>query len=80
MKHITLKKMLEEIVQSILNKKEIKNYYWKDGEGEYRRITEIDLLRRITTINDDFTEFEWELEESRLYKIEEDKQWQKNKY
>lgn len=74
MKHITLKKMLEEIVQSILNKKEIKNYYWKDGEGEYRRITEIDLLRRITTINDDFTEFEWELEESRLYKIEEDKQ------
>lgn len=74
MKHITLKKMLEEIVQSILNKKEIKDYYWKDGEGEYRRITEIDLLRRITTINDDFTEFEWELEESRLYKIEEDKQ------
>ena len=70
MKHITLKEMLEEIVQCILEQKEIKDYYWKDGEGEYRRITEIDLLDRIRTSNDDFTEFEWELEESRLYKVQ----------
>ena len=70
MKHITLKEMLEEIVQCILEQKEIKDYYWKDGEEEYHRITEIDLLDRIRTSNDDFTEFEWELEESRLYKVE----------
>ena len=62
MKHITLKEMLEEIIQCILEQ--------KDGEGEYRRITEIDLLDRIRTSNDDFTEFEWELSESRLYKVE----------
>lgn len=70
MKHITLKEMLEEIAQCILEQKEIKDYYWKDGEGEFRRITEIDLLDRIRTSNDDFTEFEWELAESRLYKVE----------
>lgn len=69
MKHITLKEMLEEIIQCILEQKEIKDYYWKDGE-EFRRITEINLFDRIITSNDDFTEFEWELEESRLYKVE----------
>ena len=68
MRHITLKEMLEEIIQCILEQKEIKDYYWKDGEEEYRRITEIDLLYRIS--NDDFTEYEWELKESRLYKVE----------
>lgn len=70
MRHITLKEMLEEIIQCILEQKEIKDYYWKDGEGEYRRITEIDLLYRIRTSNDDFTEYERELKESRLYKVE----------
>ena len=70
MKHITLKEMLEEIVQCILEQKEINEYYWKDGEREFHRITEIDLLDRIRTSNDDFTEFEWELAESRLYKVE----------
>ena len=69
-KHITLKEMLEEIAQCILEQKEIKDYYWKDGEEEFHRITEIDLLDRIRTSNDDFTEFEWELEESRLYKVQ----------
>lgn len=69
-KHITLKEMLEEIIQCILEQKEIKDYYWKGGEEEFRRITEIDLLDRIRTSNDDFTEFEWELAESRLYKVE----------
>ena len=70
MKHITLKEMLEEIVQCILEQKETEDYWWKDGEGEYHRITEIDLLDRIRTSNDDFTEFEWELAESHLYKVE----------
>ena len=52
MRHITLKEMLEEIIQCILEQKEIKDYYWKDGEEEYRRITEIDLLYRIRTSNE----------------------------
>lgn len=67
---ITLKEMLEEMVNCILNKEEFKNYYWKDGENNYHLITEVDLMYRIKTDNDDFTEFEWELEESSLYKEE----------
>lgn len=47
----------------------LNNNVWKDGEGEYSRITEIDLLYRIRTSNDDFTMFDWELEESRLYRV-----------
>lgn len=67
---ITLKQMLEEMVNCILNKEEFKNYYWKDGENNCHLITEVDLMYRIRTDNDDFTEFEWELEKSRLYKEE----------
>lgn len=67
---ITLKQMLEEMVNCILNKEKFKNYYWKDGENNYHLITEVDLMYRIKTDNDDFTEFEWELEKSRLYKEE----------
>ena len=43
-KHITLKEMLEEIVQCILAKKEIENYYYRDGEGNYKKITEVDFF------------------------------------
>ena len=68
MKHITLKEMLEEIVQCILEEKEIRNYYCRDEEGNYKKITKVDLFYRIGTEDGDFTEFEWELEESRLYK------------
>ena len=67
---ITLKEMLEEMVNCILNNKELNNYYWKDGEKNYHLITEVDLMYRIRTANDDFTEFEWELKESNLYKEE----------
>lgn len=68
MKHITLKEMLEEIIQCILEQKEKSNYYYKDEEGNYKKITEVDLFYRIGTEDGDFTEFEWELEESNLYK------------
>ena len=72
MKNITLKEMLEEIVKCIIQKEEIKDYYYKIDAGDYKKITSIDLLYRIKFGYDDFTEYEWELEESRLYK--EDKQ------
>ena len=70
MKNITLKDMLEEMVKCILNNTPFPNYYWKDGENRYNRITTVDLMYRITTENDDFTEFEWELEKSDLYREE----------
>ena len=68
MKHITLMDMLSELMNCIMTKQEFPNYYWKNGENEYQLITEVDLLGRIKTIDDDFTEYEWEIEESRLYK------------
>ena len=68
MENITLKEMLEEMVNCILNNKELNNYYWKDGEKKYHLITQVDLMYRIITDNDDFTEFEWELEKSNIYR------------
>ena len=69
MKHITLKEMFETEVYNILNGYPINStYYWKDGDNQYHEIVELDLLRgRFITNNGDFSEFEWELEESRIY-------------
>lgn len=68
MEHITLEQMLKEMINCILNKKDFPEYYWKDGEDNYHKITEVDLMYRIRTDNNDFTEFEWEIEKSRLYR------------
>lgn len=53
MKHITLREMLEEIIQCILEQKEKSNYYYKDEEGNYKKITEVDLFYRIGTEDGD---------------------------
>ena len=43
-------------------------YFYKNGEGEYHEIVELDLFRgRFITDDGDFSEFEWELEESHIY-------------
>lgn len=62
--------MLKAEVNSILTK--YKNgstdYYYRNSEGEFHEITELDLLRgRFYTYDRDFSEFEWELEESHIY-------------
>lgn len=68
MKHITLKQMLNELTKCILNNKEQSNYFWK-RENEYILITQVDLMSgRFKTIDDDFSEYEWELENSNIYK------------
>ena len=68
MDKITLKEMLEEIIDCILNKKEFLTYYWEDDQENFHRITEVDLLYRIRDDSGDFTEFEWQLKESKLYR------------
>lgn len=73
MKHITLKEMLEELIECILEKKEQPNYFWKteyvEGKAVYLPIIRVDLMdSRLVTNNDDFSEYEWELEESRIYR------------
>ena len=72
MKHITLKEMFNILSDCILNNKEQPHFYYK-RENEYILIREVDLMdSRLRTIDGDFTEYEWELEESRLYKEESD--------
>ena len=72
MEHITLKEMFNILINCILNNREQPFFYYK-RENEYVLIQEVDLMdSRLRTIDGDFTEYEWELEESNLYK--EDKQ------
>lgn len=69
-KNISLEEMLKTEVDSILTNYEngSTDYYYKNGEGEFHEITELDLLRgRFYTEDGDFSEFEWELEESHIY-------------
>ena len=70
MKKITLKEMLETEVNDILTNYSSggHTYFYKNGEGEYHEIVELDLFRgRFITDDGDFSEFEWELEESHIY-------------
>ena len=68
MKHITLKEMFNVLIDCILNSKEQPFFYYK-RENEYVLIQEVDLMSsRFKTVDDDFSEYEWELEESNIYK------------
>lgn len=70
MKNITLKTMFEMEIHDILHNYPSggHTYYYKNGEGKYYEIIELDLLRgRFVTDDGDFSEFEWELENSNIY-------------
>lgn len=70
MKHINLKEMFNILIDCILNNKEQPFFYYK-RKNEYILIQEVDLMdSRLRTIDGDFREYEWELEESNLYKEE----------
>ena len=68
MDKITLKEMLEEIIDCILNKKEFSTYYWEDDQENFHRITQVDLLDDIRDDYNNSTEFEWQLKDSTLYR------------
>lgn len=73
MKHITLKEMFDILIDCILNNKEQPFFYYKRG-NEYVLIQEVDLMdSRFRTVDNDFSEYEWELEKSNIY-MKEDKQ------
>ena len=60
--------MFNILIDCILNNREQPFFYYK-RENEYVLIQEVDLMdSRLRTIDGDFTEYEWELEESNLYK------------
>ena len=74
MKHITLKEMFDILIDCILKQKEeYPTFYYKrqncnTGNDEFIEIIEVDLLYgRFKTIDDDFSEYEWELENSNIY-------------
>lgn len=72
MKHITLEQMLKECVECILKNKPIPNYYYRTeyelGKCVFLPIEEIDLLDSRFRTEHDFSEYEWELAESHIYK------------
>ena len=83
MKNISLKEMFDILIDCIMNKKEqYPTFYYKrenynTGNPEFIEITEVDLLYgRFNTIDGDFSEFEWELENSNIY-IKEEKESEK---
>ena len=72
MKNVTLKEMFDILVNCIINDKDYPIFYYRregeTGHPEYIEITEVDLIRgRFITIDDDFSEYEWELEKSNIY-------------
>ena len=67
MKHITLKEMFERLIDCIINQKEQPTIYYK-RENEYVIIQEVDLMdSRFRTTDGDFSEYDWELENSNIY-------------
>lgn len=73
MKNVSLKEMIEELTDCLLNQKEPSNFYYKteyeEGRPQYFRINEVDLLdSRFRTDFGEFSEYEWELNESHIYK------------
>lgn len=74
MEQISLKQMFEELIDCILNRKELCTYYWK-RENEFIQITQVDIMdSRFKMADDDFSEYDWELESNNIYKNIENKQ------
>ena len=72
MRNVSLKEMFEILIDCILNNKEQPTFYyrreWETGHPEFLEIRDIDLLdTRFRTWDDDFSEYEWELEKSNIY-------------
>lgn len=67
--HISLAQMLSEMFDCIISRIEYPTYFWYHEDNGYIEVVECDLYRgRIYMADGDFSEFDWELDESRLYK------------
>jgi hypothetical protein len=65
---VTLEEMLLNWVNSIVHGTPWIDFYYYDEE-DFHEIVECDLERgRFITDNQDFSEFDWELKESHIYK------------
>ena len=73
-KNITLKEMFEDLVKWQLGEDNEYGgeFYYQDGDGNFDEITQVDLMdSRFKTNDDDFSEYDWELEKSNIYVKEE---------
>lgn len=71
---ITLKEMFEDLVKWQLGEDNEYGgeFYYQDGDGNFDEITQVDLMdSRFKTNDDDFSEYDWELEKSNIYVKEE---------
>lgn len=69
LKQVSLVDMFHTLVYEIATnyKFATHKFYWFDDE-EFHEIVEVDLMRgRFITDNGDFSEYEWELNENRIY-------------
>lgn len=71
-KKVTLEFMLKTLTDDILNNRPSIPFYWYHEDTGFHEIVECDLFRgRFITDDGDFSEFEWEIEEPRIFiKIE----------
>lgn len=71
--NITLEELFSILSDCVINNKEIPDFYyerqnWYNGFRELVRITEVDLMSgRFKTIDNDFSEYDWEKEKSHIY-------------
>lgn len=70
--NISAEEMVNSIVTALKEKKELPRFYWKSPDDGYKKIINIDLLRHIDMEDGDYTYFEWEIEESNIYKEVQD--------
>ena len=69
--NISLTTMLSELTECIKEGTPYPTYYWYHEDNGYLEIVECDLFRGcIITEDGDFSEFDWELEESHIYREE----------
>lgn len=67
--NITLDEMLTEMVNCIREGIGFDKYYWYHEDKGFLEITECDLFYgRIIMEDGDFSEFDWEIKESNIYK------------
>ena len=66
--NVSLEYMLTSIVNEIINNGPSEDFYWYHEDTGFHEIVECDLYRgRFITDDGDFSEFEWEKKESRIY-------------
>ena len=66
--HVSLEYMLNSRVNEIVNNGPTEDFFWYHEDTGFHEIVECDLYRgRFITDDGDFSEFEWEKKESRIY-------------